>query len=78
MNLQSVKTRFGIVGSSTGLERALATAVRVAPADITVLVRGESGTGKEALPKIIHHHSARMTGEADGSGTEAFVCMCTR
>ena len=26
MNLQSVKTRFGIVGSSTGLERALATA----------------------------------------------------
>lgn len=62
MNLQSVKTRFGIVGSSTGLERALATAVRVAPADITVLVRGESGTGKEALPKIIHHHSARKHG----------------
>ena len=62
MNLQSVKTRFGIVGNSPGLERALATAVRVAPADITVLVRGESGTGKEALPKIIHHHSARKHG----------------
>lgn len=62
MNLLSVKTRFGIVGNSAGLERALATAVRVAPADITVLVRGESGTGKEALPKIIHHHSARKHG----------------
>ena len=47
---------------SSGLERALATAVRVAPADITVLVRGESGTGKEALPKIIHHNSARKHG----------------
>ena len=62
MNLQSVKTRFAIVGHSPGLERALATAVRVAPADITVLVRGESGTGKEALPKIIHHNSARKHG----------------
>lgn len=62
MNLQSVKTRFGIVGNSPGLDRALATAVRVAPADITVLVRGESGTGKEALPKIIHHQSARKHG----------------
>jgi len=62
MNLQAVKNRFGIVGSSPGLERALATAVRVAPADITVLVRGESGTGKEALPKIIHHNSARKHG----------------
>lgn len=62
MNLQSVKSRFGIVGNSLGLERALATAVRVAPADITVLVRGESGTGKEALPKIIHHNSARKHG----------------
>ncbi len=62
MNLQSVKSRFGIVGNSPGLERALATAVRVSPADITVLVRGESGTGKEALPKIIHHHSARKHG----------------
>ena len=51
MNLQPVKSRFGIVGNSPGLERALATAVRVAPADITVLVRGESGTGKEALPR---------------------------
>lgn len=62
MNLQSIKSRFGIVGSSSGLERALGTAVRVSPADITVLVRGESGTGKESLPKIIHHQSARKHG----------------
>ena len=62
MNLQSIKSRFGIVGSSPGIERALGTAVRVSPADITVLVRGESGTGKESLPKIIHHQSARKHG----------------
>jgi len=62
MNLQPVKTRLGIVGTNPGLDRALATAVRVSPADLTVLVRGESGTGKEALPKIIHHHSARKHG----------------
>lgn len=62
MNLQSIKSRFGIVGNSPGLERALGTAVRVSPADITVLVRGESGTGKESLPKIIHHQSARKHG----------------
>ena len=62
MNLQSIKSRFGIVGNSPGLVRALGTAVRVSPADITVLVRGESGTGKESLPKIIHHQSARKHG----------------
>jgi transcriptional regulator with GAF, ATPase, and Fis domain len=48
-NLQSIKQRFGIVGHSPALERALSTAVRVAGTDLTVLITGESGVGKEVF-----------------------------
>ena len=53
------KNRFGIIGNSPALNRALDVAVQVAPTDITVLITGESGTGKENMPKIIHHYSSR-------------------
>jgi len=59
MDVQQVKQRFGIIGNSPALDRALDVAIRVAPADINVLVTGESGTGKENIPKIIHQLSAR-------------------
>jgi len=59
MDLQSVKRRFGIVGNSTGLNRALQTAMRVASTDLSVLIEGESGVGKEAISKIIHELSKR-------------------
>jgi DNA-binding NtrC family response regulator len=58
-NLTSIKQRFGIVGTSPLLDRALDTAVRVASTDLTVLISGESGVGKEAFSKIIHNLSAR-------------------
>jgi two-component system nitrogen regulation response regulator GlnG len=35
---------------------------RVAPQDVTVLVRGESGTGKELIARALYHHSSRATG----------------
>jgi two-component system response regulator FlrC len=57
--IQNIKQRFEIIGSSAGLDRALEKAVRVAPTDITVLVTGESGVGKESFPKIIHQLSHR-------------------
>ena len=57
--LLSVKQRFGIIGNSPLLNRALEVALRVAPTDLTVLVTGESGVGKEFFPKVIHAHSAR-------------------
>lgn len=57
--LQSIKTRFGIIGNYPGLNRALEKAVQVAPTDISVLVIGESGVGKEFIPKIIHQLSHR-------------------
>ena len=56
---QDIKQRFGIVGQSSKLERAIEIAVQVAPTDISVLITGESGTGKESMPKIIHHSSQR-------------------
>lgn len=59
MNLQSVKQRYGIVGRSEQLERALKTALRVASTDLTVLIQGESGVGKEVISKIIHEYSPR-------------------
>jgi len=59
MNLQAIKNRFGIIGRSEKLDRALNTAVRVANTDLTVLITGESGAGKEVFSKIIHSLSAR-------------------
>lgn len=57
--LQSIKLRFGIIGHSPLLDRALDTAVRVAPTDLTVLILGESGVGKEVFSRIIHALSPR-------------------
>ena len=58
-DLQSIKTRFGIIGNYPVLNRALQKAIQVAPTDISVLVMGESGVGKEFIPKIIHGESRR-------------------
>ncbi len=57
--LMAVKQRFGIIGTSELLDRALEVALRVAPTDLTVLVTGESGAGKEFFPQVIHAYSAR-------------------
>ncbi len=57
--VKNIKQRFGIIGTSSLLDRALSKAVQVAPTDISVLVTGESGVGKESIPKIIHHLSHR-------------------
>lgn len=58
-DLQSIKTRYGIIGNYPALNRALEKAIQVAPTDISVLVIGESGVGKEFIPKIIHSESRR-------------------
>ena len=59
MNNKQAKQRFGIIGNSQKLTRAIDVALQVAPTDISVLVVGESGTGKENIPKIIHQNSKR-------------------
>ena len=62
MTLQGVKQRFGIIGTSPELDRAIETAMRVAPTDLTVLVTGGSGVGKESFSQIIHALSPRKHG----------------
>lgn len=62
MDIQTIKQRFGIIGNSPLLDRAIDIARQVSPTDISVLVTGESGVGKEVFPKIIHQLSARKHG----------------
>ena len=59
MDTKQAKQRFGIIGNTLQLERAIDVALQVAPTDISILVFGESGTGKENIPKIIHQNSKR-------------------
>lgn len=62
IDLQQIKQRFGIIGNSVGLNRAIDVALQVAPTDLSVLITGESGVGKEVFPQIIHQNSARKHG----------------
>lgn len=62
MDIQRIKQRYGIIGNSLGLNRAIDIAVQVAPTDLSVLITGESGVGKEVFPQIIHGFSSRKHG----------------
>lgn len=59
MDIQSLKQRFGIIGSSPLLDRDIEIAAEVAITDLSVLITGESGVGKEHFPQIIHACSPR-------------------
>ncbi len=61
--LQRLKNKYDIIGNDAALNRALETAITIAPTDLTVLVTGESGVGKENIPKIIHQNSRRKNGK---------------
>lgn len=63
MDVQKIKQRFGIIGNSEGLNRAIDVASQVAPTDLSVLITGASGTGKEVFPQIIHNFSSRKHGK---------------
>jgi len=51
-----------LVGRSPQMLEVYKAIGRVAPQDVTVLVRGESGTGKELIARAIYHHSSRTKG----------------
>jgi two-component system nitrogen regulation response regulator GlnG len=51
-----------LVGRSAKMQEVYKAVGRVAPQDVTVLVRGESGTGKELVARAIYQHSARANG----------------
>ena len=61
--LQKLKNKYDIIGNDDALNRALETAMAVAPTDLAVLITGESGVGKEIFPQIIHQYSRRKTGK---------------
>ncbi|MDR2859377.1 MAG: sigma-54 dependent transcriptional regulator [Mediterranea sp.] len=61
--VQQIKLRFGIIGSTESLMRAIDIACQVAPTDLSVLITGESGVGKEYFPQIIHQYSRRKHGQ---------------
>lgn len=61
-DIQNIKLRFGIIGNTESLNRAIDIAMQVAPTDLSVLVTGESGVGKESFPQIIHQFSRRKHG----------------
>ena len=49
----------GIIGDGSAMRRLLETVSRVAPRDITLLIRGETGTGKELIASLVHAQSLR-------------------
>ncbi len=57
--LESAAARYGIVGTSAPLLRALGELERVASASASVLLLGESGTGKELFARALHLSSPR-------------------
>jgi DNA-binding NtrC family response regulator len=51
-----------IVGGSRAIQQLLSDVARIAPKDVTVLVRGETGTGKELVASLLHAQSRRAEG----------------
>jgi two-component system response regulator AtoC len=51
-----------IVGDSPAMQRLLEAVNRIAPKDITVLIRGDTGTGKELIASLVHAQSRRAAG----------------
>lgn len=48
-----------LIGESAAIRRLRAQIIKVAPLEISVLIRGESGTGKELVAHALHHLSPR-------------------
>lgn len=60
--LESAAARYGIVGNSPALLRALDELERVARSAASVLLLGESGTGKELFARALHLSSHQRDG----------------
>jgi two-component system NtrC family response regulator len=51
----------GVVGCDAAIQKLCRTVEKIAPADVSVLVRGESGTGKELIARALHRLSPRRS-----------------
>jgi DNA-binding NtrC family response regulator len=50
-----------LIGQSTAMQRMFDIIRKVAPTDLTVLIRGPSGTGKELVANALHYNSPRRS-----------------
>ena len=57
--LDAKTARYGLIGSSPALLRALGELEKVSQASVSVLLLGESGTGKELFARALHLASGR-------------------
>ncbi|MFV0444395.1 MAG: sigma-54-dependent transcriptional regulator [Planctomycetaceae bacterium] len=57
--LQSVRGKTDIIGSSPQMTRVKTLIERIGPTDSAVLILGETGTGKELVARSVHEHSQR-------------------
>jgi len=49
----------GFIGSSPPVSKMLELIARVAPTEVSIMLRGESGSGKERVARLIHSSSGR-------------------
>jgi formate hydrogenlyase transcriptional activator len=56
---QASRSDSEMIGSSSGMLRALNSVRMVAPTDSAVLIQGETGTGKELIARAVHDQSPR-------------------
>jgi nitrogen regulation protein NR(I) len=57
--VSSAQGRFGLIGTSSAMQRVFSIVDKVAATPSTVLITGESGTGKELIAKALHDESPR-------------------
>jgi transcriptional regulator with GAF, ATPase, and Fis domain len=57
--LREAAHREGFIGESAAIREVLELVHRVAPTDVSVIIRGESGVGKERVAHLIHTSSDR-------------------
>ena len=51
-----------MIGRCSAMQEVYKAIGRVAPKNVTVLIRGESGTGKELIARAVYQHSSRNEG----------------
>lgn len=60
--IDDAKTGSELIGDHPSMAHLRSQVARIAPTDLSVLIRGENGTGKEILARQVHYQSDRRDG----------------